>query len=220
MQPAFTRLSTTDAAAISEALRTAKIPFQVADAGATILVPATSLAEARVAAGAAGIATDGAPKGFELFDKGGFGMSEFDQQVTYQRALEGKLTGVIQAMDGRGPCHGLDRRRADWRPLRPGPPGQRVRRRLKMRSAVPPDATMVRGIVSAVASSVAGLTPDNVTVVDESGRLLAGPQGDLAGDALTMQQGVERQLAAKVQELVDRASAPATPRWRSPRAST
>src|SRR5512143_1302530 len=62
MQPAFTRLSTPDAAAISEALRTAKIPFQVADAGATILVPSTALADARVAAGAAGISTDGAAK--------------------------------------------------------------------------------------------------------------------------------------------------------------
>ena len=207
MQPAFSRLSTTDAAAISEALRTAKIPFQIADAGSTILVPATSLAEARVAAGAAGITTDGSAKGFELFDKGGFGMSEFDQQVTYQRALEGKLTGMIQAMDGvdhatvsivaaeNGLFSGQDR-----------PASASVV--VQMRSGSPPDAAMVRGLISAVASAVAGLTPDNVTVVDESGRLLAGPQVELAGDAQAMQQGVERQLGAKVQALVDLALGP------------
>ena len=99
MQPAFTGLSTTNAAAISAALRTAKISFEIADAGATILVPVASMSEARVAAGAAGLGTDAAT-GFELFDKSNFGMSEFDQQVTYQRALEGKLTTSIQAMGG------------------------------------------------------------------------------------------------------------------------
>src|SRR5207245_3723774 len=57
MQPAFSRLSTTDAGAISEALRSAKIPFEVADAGSTILVPASQLASARVAAASAGVAT-------------------------------------------------------------------------------------------------------------------------------------------------------------------
>jgi flagellar M-ring protein FliF len=207
MQAAFTRLSTPDAAAISEALRTAKIPFQVADAGATILVPSSALADARVAAGAAGISTDGAAKGFELFDNAGFGMSEFDQQVTYQRALEGKLTGVIEAMDG------VDTATVSIVMAQTGifadqdqPAAASVV--VRMRNGQPPDAAMVRGMVSSVASAVAGLTPDNVTVVDESGRLLAGPQGELAGDVLTMQGSVERQIEAKVQELVDRALGP------------
>jgi flagellar M-ring protein FliF len=204
MQPAFTRLSTADAAAISAALRTAKISFQVADAGATILVPSTALADARVAAAAAGVSVDGAPKGFDLFDQSGFGMSEFQQQVTFQRALEGKLTGTIQAMEGvehatvsivaaqSGVLVGQDR-----------PASASVV--VQMRNGQPPGAAMVHGIGSTVASAVAGLTPDNVTVVDQSGRLLAGPQSDVTGDELTMQQSVERQLDAKIQALVDRA---------------
>lgn len=207
MQPAFTRLSTADAAAISEALRTAKIAFQVTDAGATILVPATSLADARVAAGAAGISTDGAAKGFELFDKAGFGMSEFDQQVTYQRALEGKITGVIEQMDGvETATVSIVAAQTGIFADQDEPASASIV--VRMRNGLPPDAAMVRGMVSAVASSVAGLTPDNVTVVDESGRLLAGPAGSLAGDAQAMQQSVERQLGAKVQELVDRALGP------------
>ncbi len=207
MEPAFTRLSTSDAAAISEALRTAKIAFQVTDAGATILVPSTALADARVAAGAAGISTDGAAKGFDLFDKAGFGMSEFDQQVTYQRALEGKLTGVIEAMDGVDTATvSIVAAQTGIFSAQDAPAAASIV--VRMRSGMPPDAAMVRGIVSSVAGAVAGLTPDNVTVVDESGRLLAGPQGELAGDALTMQQSVERQIGAKVQALVDRALGP------------
>jgi flagellar M-ring protein FliF len=202
MQPAFTGLTTTNAAAISQALRTAKIPFQVADAGSTILVPAASLADARVAAGAVGTAADSTTTGFALFDKGGFGMSEFDQQVTYQRALEGKLTGTIQAMEGvkvatvsivaakTGAYAGQDQ---------PATASVVV----SMRNGLPPSPAMVRGIVNVVAGAVADLKPDNVTVVDESGRLLAGPQVDPAAEAASLQTTVERQLNAKVQSLVD-----------------
>lgn len=207
MQPAFTRLSASDAAAISDALRSAKISFQVADAGATILVPATSLADARVAAAAAGVSAGSSADGFALFDKTGFGMSEFDQRVTYQRALEGKLTATIQAMSG------VDSASVSIVAAQDGIFASQDRPAtasvlLRMRGGLPPDGAMVRGIVSAVSSAVSGLTPENVTVVDEAGRLLAGPQGGLAGDALAMKQGVERDLAAKVQALVDRALGP------------
>src|SRR5258706_4189959 len=68
MQPAFSRLTTTDAAAISEALRSAKIPFEITDAGSTILVPASSVSQAVVAPGAAGYNCGGTRR-FDSFDQ-------------------------------------------------------------------------------------------------------------------------------------------------------
>ncbi len=207
MQPAFTSLRASDAAAISSALRTAKISFQVADAGSTILVPATSLSDARVAAAAAGVSTDSSTQGFSLFDKSGFGMSAFDQQVTYQRALEGKLTQTIEAMSGVDTTTiSIVAAQNSVFASQSQPASASVV--VKMRSGQPPDTGMVRAIVATVAGAVAGLTPDNVTVVDSSGRQLAGPQTDLTSDALTTQQAVERQLSARVQEMADQVLGP------------
>ena len=100
--PAFTGLSAADATTIEGALRGANIPYQVADAGTTIEVPVDSLGDAKIAAGNAGVTqrTNSDTQGWTLFDNQGFGQSEFDQNVTYQRALEGELTQTIQGMEG------------------------------------------------------------------------------------------------------------------------
>ncbi len=206
-QPAFTNLSPADAGAISEALRTAKIPFQVTDAGTTVLVPQTSLADARVAAAQAGVTTDSSTQGFSLFDKSGFGMSEFDQQVTYQRALEGQLTQTIQSMAGVSSAQvAIVQAQSGLFSDQDKPATASVV--LKMRNGMPADAALVRGIVSTVAGSVAGLTADNVTVVDDQGHVLAGTQDSASAGALATQQAVEGQLSAKVQSLVDQALGP------------
>jgi flagellar M-ring protein FliF len=205
LQPAFTKLTTEQAGTVSEALRGAKIQFELTDGGATILVPTGAMAAARVAAGQAGYSGDGAT-GFEIFDTQQFGASEFDQQVAYQRAIEGKLRNTIGAMQGvaevqvsvvaaqRGLFSDQDR-----------PASASVN--LRMQSGTP-DASMVRGIVSTVAAAVAGLTPDAVTVVDDKGRVLAGPALAEGGDAMAIQSNVERGLANKLQSLVDQALGP------------
>jgi flagellar M-ring protein FliF len=202
LQPAFTKLTTEQAGTVSEALRGAKIQFELTDGGATILVPTGSMAAARVAAGQAGYSGDGAT-GFEIFDSQQFGASEFDQQVAYQRAIEGKLRNTIGAMQGvaevqvsvvaaqRGLFSDQDR-----------PASASVNLRMQSGS---PDAAMVRGIVSTTAAAVAGLTPDGVTVVDDKGRVLAGPAVAEGGDAMAIQSNVERGLSNKVQALVDQA---------------
>jgi len=205
LQPAFTKLTTDQAGTVSEALRSAKIQFELTDGGATILVPAGSMAAARVAAGQAGY-TNGAATGFEIFDNQQFGASEFDQQVAYQRAIEGKLRNTIGAMQGvsevqvsvvaaqKGLFSDQDR-----------PASASVNLRMLSGSA---DASMVRGIVSTVAAAVAGLSPDAVTVVDDKGRVLAGPALAEGGDSMAIQSNVERGLASKVQALVDQALGP------------
>jgi flagellar M-ring protein FliF len=202
MKPAFSGLTTTDAGTISEALRSAKIPFEITDAGTTILVPAADVSQAVVAAGTAGYNGGGAT-GFEIFDKQQFGASEFDQQVAYQRAIEGKLQKTIESMAGVAQAQvsvvaaqtGLfaDQDRPATASIN-----------LRMKNGMP-DAALVQGIVSTVSGSVAGLTAANVTVVDASGRVLAGPDNVAGTDSASIQSGVERGLSAKIQALVDQA---------------
>jgi flagellar M-ring protein FliF len=200
-QPAFTRLAASDAAAIVEALRGAKIPYQVTDAGTTILVPTGALADARLAAASAGVLPDEG-SAFDLFDKQGFGATEFEQNVAYQRALERKLEATIRSLAGVADASVAivpQRQGALTSDDRPASASVTIR----MRGGGSPDAAMVRGIVSTVAGAVAGLSPDNVTVVDEQGRVLAGPGAAPGADLAGMRDAVERSLAAKVERLVD-----------------
>lgn len=202
MKPAFSGLATSDASTISEALRTAKIPFEITDAGTTILVPAADVSKAVVAAGSAGYKGSGST-GFEIFDNQQFGASEFDQQVAYQRAIEGKLQKTIESMAGVSQAQvsvvaaqtGLfaDQDRAATASIN-----------IRMKSGLP-DAAIIQGIVSTAAGAVAGLAPENVTVVDASGRVLAGPENAAGNDTAAIQSGVERGLSAKIQALVDQA---------------
>lgn len=203
-QPAFTRLSSADAGAVSEALRSAKIDFQLADAGATVMVPASSLAAARIAASEAGFAPDAGAPGMELFNSSNFGMSEFDQRVTYQRAKEGELARTIKTLDGVGDAR-VTIVAAETGLLSQDDRPATASVVITMQDGGQPDRAMVRGIVSTVASSIAGLSPDDVTVVDNSGRVLAGPQVGGSSEALVAQDTVERSIAAKIQNLVDQA---------------
>lgn len=205
-QPAFSRLAASDAAAIVEALRAAKIPYQVTDAGTTILVPSGALADARLAAASAGVLPEEG-SAFDLFDKQGFGATEFEQNVAYQRALERKLEATIRDLAGVADARVaivLERRGAFVSNDQPASASVTVR----MRDGGQPDAAMVRGIVSTVAGAVAGLSPANVTVVDERGRVLAGPGAAPGADAAGMREAVERSLTAKAQLLVDEVLGP------------
>ena len=96
-KPLFTGLEPADAQALSAKLDAQGIPHQTSADGKTISVPADKLNAARMQT-----ATDGEPHsgrmGFELFDKMSWGQTEFDEKVTYQRALEGELARSIETL--------------------------------------------------------------------------------------------------------------------------
>ena len=115
--PLFSGLQATDANGIVEQLRTDNVPYELSDGGATILVPQDKVYDERLKAAAAGLPT-AAATGYSLLDKMGVTSSEFQQSVTYKRALEGELASTISA-------HG--RREDRLRPARhPGEDGLRV----------------------------------------------------------------------------------------------
>lgn len=97
--PLFSGLSGEDANSIVEQLRTDGVDYQLADGGATILVPEGNVYDERIKAASTGLPTS-STGGYSLLDTMGVTSSEFQQSVTYKRALEGELAKTIGALDG------------------------------------------------------------------------------------------------------------------------
>jgi len=202
----FGGLEPADAAKIADALVAERIPYHVEDGGTSIYVPASQIHEARIRVASKGLPAGGGA-GFELFDKDGFGVTEFVQRVNYRRALQGELARSIEAL---GP---VDSARVQ---IALPEPSAFVGRKSRQPSAsvvvkmVPGrDFTQaqVQGVVHLVASSVEGLSPESVTLVDGRGRLLSSP-GEGAegapGAAPAYQTQLEAQLAQRIEAMLGR----------------
>src|ERR1035437_898670 len=207
--PAFTGVSATDATTIEGALRGANIPYQVTDAGTTIEVPVDSLGDAKIAAGNAGITAGSGSdtKGWTLFDNQGFGQSQFDQNVTYQRAIEGELTKTIQGMAG-GAAARVSIVLAPTRALSPQDTPASAAVVLTMSGGQTPSSGLVQAIVNTTAKSVQGLTTANVVVTDDQGHVLAGADNSVDTAAAQAKSLVEQQTKTKVETLIAAALGP------------
>jgi len=167
----FSNFSDKDGGAIVAALDKMNVPYKLSDSGSAILVPAAQVHQARLK-----LASDGLPKGgnigFELLEKQKFGVSQFVEQVNFQRGLEGELERSIQAIDT-----------VESAIIHLAIPKQSVFVRedqkptasvlLNVLSGRHLDANQVSAIVHLVASSVPHLQASNVTVVDQNGNLLS-----------------------------------------------
>jgi flagellar M-ring protein FliF len=201
--PAFTGISAADATTIEGALRAAGIPYQVADAGTTIEVPVESLGDAKIAAGAAGITADSGSntKGWDLFNNQGFGQSQFDQNVTYQRALEGELTKTIQSMQGVASAR-VSIVLAQTGALSSEDTPASAAVVLSMTGGTRPSDGIVQAIVNTVSRSVQGLTTDNVVVTDNQGNVLAGAINSVSTAAAQAKDLIEQQTKSKIEQLI------------------
>jgi flagellar M-ring protein FliF len=201
--PAFTNLSASDASTIENALRGANIAYQVTDAGTTIEVPVEALGEAKIAAGTAGYTSGSGSdlQGWNLFDNQGFGQSQFDQSVTYQRALEGELTKTIQSMSGVASARvAIVLAQSGALSSQDTPASASVV--LTMSGSQAPSSGLVQAIVNTVARSVQGLSTDNVVVTDDRGHVLAGAANSADTAAAQAKSLVEQQLEAKIDGLL------------------
>lgn len=187
-KPLYTGLESADAQTLSSKLDAQGIPHQTSADGKTISVPADKLDAARMQT-----ASDGAPHsgrmGFELFDKMSWGQTEFDEKVTYQRALEGELERSIETL--------ADVEQARVHLVMPTDSVFLDREReakasviLKLRSGtLSKDSAMA--ISRLVSGAVDGLKPEAVSIVDaDSDRALGvgdnGPDnGEGGGDDLS-----------------------------------
>lgn len=167
----FANFSDKDGGAIVAQLEQMNIPFKFSEGGTTILVPSESVYQARLKLAAQGL-PKGGNVGFELLENQKFGVSQFVEQVNFQRALEGELERSIQSVDAvQGARVHLAIPKSSVF----------VRDQLKPTASVilnihtgrTLDARQVSAIVHLVASSVPELTAENVTLVDQNGNLLS-----------------------------------------------
>jgi flagellar M-ring protein FliF len=161
------------------ALDQAGISYQLEANGTGLAVQSSQVAQARVALASGGIdASGGSQPGFALFDKTKLGASQFQDQVTYQRALEGQIANTINGVQGvSGATVQLVLPQED---LFADSADQATAAVMLGNSADTLQPGAVSGIAQLVAHSVKGLKSDNVTITDGGGQLL-WPQGDGAG---------------------------------------
>ncbi|TEA79394.1 flagellar basal-body MS-ring/collar protein FliF [Allopusillimonas ginsengisoli] len=177
----FSNLSDRDGGTIVTALTQMNIPYQLSDTGQAILVPADKVHEARLHLAQQGLPRSG-EAGFELLDKARLGSSQFAEQLTYQRALEGELANTIQAL------HAIQSARVHL---------AIPRESLFVRERQTPSASVlvtlypgrsltesqVNAIAWLVSSSVPRLPASEVSIVDQNGRLLTLPDSEASADA-------------------------------------
>ncbi|MCY1198171.1 Flagellar M-ring protein [compost metagenome] len=175
----FSNLDDRDGGAIVTALGTMNVPYRYNDTGTALLVPADRVYDARLQLASQGLPRGGSV-GFELMDNARFGASQFAEQINYQRGLEGELARSIEAM------HTVQHARVHL---------AMPRQSLFVRERQAPTASVLLNVypgrslsdaqVSAiswlVASSVPELTAENVSIVDQNGRLLSAPLGEGRG---------------------------------------
>ena len=201
--PLFSGLAPADASAIVDQLNTDGVTYKLADGGSTILVPQDQVYAERIKASAAGLPSQG-EAGYELLDKQGVMTSEFMQQVTYRRALEGELSKTIKSIDGvRSAAVHLAIPEKDVFADDTQKPTASV---LVDTGTTSLTSGQVQSIVHLVASSVENLDPANVTVVGANGKVLStsGDSGDGGGsDAASATSAYETRLGSALQKMLD-----------------
>src|SRR6187401_696905 len=203
MVPLFTDLSVDDSASIIKDLERQAVPYQIKSDGAIIMVPKDKVTRLRMK-----LAESGLPKGggvgYEIFDKtDSLGTTTFVQNINHLRALEGELARTIRSIDRvqaarvhlvlpERPLFSRDKVDASASIV------------LKVRGALEPQ--QVRAVRHLVASAVNGLKPERVSVIDETGKLLAdgaSPDNPLNGASSDERKlAYENRLRSEVETIV------------------
>lgn len=206
-QPLFVGLSTEDASMVVAKLKEQKIPYQLGVSGTTISVPKERVSDVRLLLASQNSLPGGGGVGLELFDKTNYGMTEFMQNVNYKRAIQGELTRTINQMPGiaASRIHIAIPEKTLFTDKEQDATASVF---LKLKQGKILSKEEVLGIVNLVAGSVEGLKPDNVVVVDSSGRILhKSGDGDagmmLSGQQYELQRNVERTIEESVQSMLD-----------------
>jgi flagellar M-ring protein FliF len=200
--PLFTDLSIDDSASIVKELDRQGIEYQLKSNGSVIMVPGEKVGRLRISLAESGLPKSGV--GYEIFDKSdALGATNFIQNINHLRAMEGELARTIRSIDGV-----LAARVHLVLPERPLFTRDKVDASasivLRLRGQLQPQ--QVRAIRHLVASAVNGLKPDHVSVVDETGQLLAdgaGPANLMEGGNLDDKKGAyETRMRKQVEDIV------------------
>ncbi|MGY4643770.1 flagellar basal-body MS-ring/collar protein FliF [Cellulomonas sp. URHB0016] len=208
LSPLFTGLSGSDASAVVDQLTSDGVKYELADGGSTVLVPADALYSERIKLAAAGLPTNADGGGYSLLDDMPMTSSEFQQQKTYQRAMEGELAKTISAIDGvEAATVKLAIPEESVFVSEKSDPTASVFVRTKPGVALSLD--QVQAVVHLVSAGIDGMKPTDVAVVDSTGEVLSavgtGTTGGVAGQEAS---DYEVRVQGAVQALLDRVVGP------------
>jgi flagellar M-ring protein FliF len=206
LHPLYSNLAPEDAAAVVAKLKEGQIPYQLTMDGTGVRIPYDRIHETRL-----DLASQGLPRGtgigFEVFDDTKLGMTEFVQNVNYQRALQGELSRTINTLmeveSSRVhivmPARSLFIEQED-------PATASVI--LKLRRGRQLSKDQIQGIVHLISSSVSRLAPDDVTIIDNNGKMLAGFKekstlSQVTSNQLAFQEKKERLMENRIKTMLE-----------------
>jgi flagellar M-ring protein FliF len=202
-QTLYADLDPQEAQGIVQKLQDLKVPYELATDGRTIKVASDKLSEVRIQ-----LASEGLPEtgriGFEIFDRTNFGLTNFQEQVNYQRALEGELARSIMTLSE------IDAARvhlvlAKDSLFETADAQTKASVILKFKNGRSLSASAAQGIINVVASSVKGLTPEKVVLIDYRGKILSRNDADspLTTQQLDARQKIENELSNKIVQILE-----------------
>lgn len=214
--PLFGNLDPQGASAIVEKLKQDKVPYQLTDGGATIMVPKDKVYDLRLQMAGSGLVAGAGGKGFELFDQNQLGLSDFQRQVDYQRALQVELQRTIGWMDP------VEQSRVHIAMAQPSlysqeekPAQAVVSLQLKPMAKLNPE--QIKSIVYLVSGAVGNLPPENVKVIDTRGEVLSdliladlsSPSGSPSGGTQQeLKRNFERDLEKRIGQVLEQVLGP------------
>ncbi|QCI16910.1 flagellar basal body M-ring protein FliF [Buchnera aphidicola (Aphis helianthi)] len=202
-QVLYNNLSTEDGEFVSDYLNQMKIPYQFSEDSGKILVPKNKVHDLRLSLSEQKIPRSGI--GFEILDKEKFGISQFNEQINYQRALEGELARTIERINivksarihivmQKNSLFLQDKKKASASVI------------LSLKAGSKLNSSQTNAILHLISNSISDLSVDNITIVDEFGKLLNNSSlvSDQINDAkLKYSEQVELRYANKIQSILE-----------------
>jgi flagellar M-ring protein FliF len=202
----YSRLEQEDAQNIVLELEANQIPYKLEQNGTAILLPSKDVPETRITLAGKGLPRT-AGVGYEIFDQVNIGVTDFVQKINYRRALEGELTRSIETMGV------VEKARVhivipEERLFSEDQKKSTASIMLKLKPSSKIEEEHVLGITHLVASSIEGLEPEDITIVDSYGNLLSSvqatdPMVKLTAHQLDLRQRMDDYLTRKVQTLLN-----------------
>src|SRR5215813_8162655 len=204
-QTLYSELDPQEAQSIVQKLTELKVPYELTTDGRTIKIESDKLAETRIQLASQGLPESGRV-GFEIFDRTNFGLTDFQEQVNYQRALEGELARSIMTLAEveAARVHLVLAKESLFQT-----PDEQTKASviLKLKNGRVLSPSAAQAIVNVVASSVKGLSPEKVVLIDYRGKILSrnesGDSPGLSAAQLDARQKLETELSNKIVQILE-----------------
>ena len=203
-QTLYADLDPQEAQGVVTKLQELKVPYELGTDGRTVKVAADKIAEARIQMASQGIPESGRV-GFEIFDRTNFGLTNFQEQVNYQRALEGELARSIMTLAEveAARVHLVLAKESLFQSSDEHTKASVI---LKLKNGRSLSGSAAQGILNMVASSVKGLTSEKVVLIDYRGKILSrndGSESGLSAQQLDARQRLETELSGKIVQILE-----------------